>query len=254
MDAVTLLKSMALLPQDPGIVGGTGAPVLIVAWSLQYEMVFYAFFGLLILNRVAGFAFAAGTFASAFAGHVLGWRLFLYFMNPVFFILFGFGLLIGLAAKAKLWTSYGRVAVLLGAAGLVATAIIANRTITTGLELIYGLGAGLLIFGLATMEGKRRFQIWKGWLLLGESSYVLYLIHFPIISVACKTAIAAGLAGFLGATITWVVTLAICVGAAVLVHIMAEKPMMTTARAVWGRTSFARPSSELRQTCRKSVQ
>ena len=34
-DMSTLAKSLFLLPQDPEVVGGTGAPVLIVAWSLQ---------------------------------------------------------------------------------------------------------------------------------------------------------------------------------------------------------------------------
>src|SRR5882762_1925446 len=36
-----LLRSLLLVPQDPTVAGGTGAPVLIVAWTLQYEMIFY---------------------------------------------------------------------------------------------------------------------------------------------------------------------------------------------------------------------
>ena len=39
-DLPTLLKSLLLIPQDKSVVGGTGSPVLIVAWSLQYEMFF----------------------------------------------------------------------------------------------------------------------------------------------------------------------------------------------------------------------
>jgi hypothetical protein len=59
---------------------------------------------------------------------------------------------------------------------------------------------------------------------------------FPNHSLACKIDIAAGLAGFKGTTITWGITLAICVGVAVLIHIMIKMPMKTTARAVLERT------------------
>ena len=44
-------RSLILIPQDNTVVGGPVAPVLGVAWSLQYEIVFYLFFALLIINR-----------------------------------------------------------------------------------------------------------------------------------------------------------------------------------------------------------
>ena len=53
-DFLTLFKSLVLLPQDPSDVGGTGAPVLIVAWSLQYEICFYALMAVFIVSRTAG--------------------------------------------------------------------------------------------------------------------------------------------------------------------------------------------------------
>jgi exopolysaccharide production protein ExoZ len=236
-DIITLSKSALLLPQDPSVLGGTGAPVLCVAWSLQYEVLFYAFFGLLILNRIAALAFAAAVISSSLAGNTLGWSLPLHFLNPIFFALFGSGLLAGLAVRAKLWSSYARPAAFLGAAGLIAAMAI---TAQPELNAICGLGAGLLIFGLATIEKVRRFKIWKGWLLLGDSSYVLYLVHYPIISMACKIGIAAGLVGFAGAAITWVVTVPLCVVIAALIHVMIEMPMMTTARAFIGRAADAR--------------
>lgn len=50
-DLVILLKALFLIPQDSRLVGSMGAPVIGVAWTLQYEMFFYCFFGILILNR-----------------------------------------------------------------------------------------------------------------------------------------------------------------------------------------------------------
>jgi peptidoglycan/LPS O-acetylase OafA/YrhL len=200
-------------------------------------VLFYAFFGLLILNRIAALAFGAAVISSSLAGTTLGWSLPLHFLNPIYFALFGSGLLAGLAVRARLWSSYARPAAFLGAAGLVAAMAI---TAQPELNAICGLGAGLLIFGLATIENVRRFKIWKGWLLLGDSSYVLYLVHYPIISMACKIGIAAGLVGFAGAAITWVLTALFCVVIAALIHVMIEAPMLTTARAFIGRAAGAR--------------
>lgn len=245
-DISSLLKSVALLPQDPKVVGGTGAPLVIVAWSLQYEMVFYTFFGLLILNRMAALAFAAGVFGSSVSGYILGWDFPLHYLDPKYFLLFSAGVFAGVATRASLWASYARIAALSGAFGLAATAVIASITDTAPV-LIYGLTAGLLIFGLASIESKRHFKIWKGWLLLGDSSYVLYLIHYPLISLACKIAIASGLTGFMGAAITWVLTLNVCVVVSVLIHLIIERRILAAARALIEPTGHAGKGASLRQ-------
>ena len=53
-DYATILKSLALIPQDPTVAGGNGAPVLVVAWTLQYELCFYAMVAAFIVNRYLG--------------------------------------------------------------------------------------------------------------------------------------------------------------------------------------------------------
>lgn len=62
--------------------------------------------------------------------------------------------------------------------------------------------------------------------MLGDASYALYLIHYPLISIVCKAAIALGLSGLLGATITYVVALVLCIGSAVVFHLWVEKPLL----------------------------
>lgn len=238
-DTLILLKTVALLPQDPYTVGTTGAPVLVVAWSLQYEMLFYTFFGLLILNKIAGLMFAVIIFSFSFLGYFLKWSLPLGFLNPVYLLLFGIGFLAGLAVMERLWSSYSWIIAFLGAFLLLAASLIDSNLEMKPL-FIYGVAGGLLILGFALIENIQRFKIWRGWLLLGDASYVLYLIHYPIISLICKIAIAAGLAGFVGGTITWVVTLAICILAAVIIHIMIEKPLLNTSRAIIDRYRHAR--------------
>jgi exopolysaccharide production protein ExoZ len=53
---IVWIKSLLLVPQDPIVVGGTGAPLIIVAWSLRYELVFYVAFGLFIISLLVGLA------------------------------------------------------------------------------------------------------------------------------------------------------------------------------------------------------
>jgi len=53
-DPGTILRTIFLLPQNPQQVGGTGAPILVVAWTLQYELLLYAAFGLFILDLSIG--------------------------------------------------------------------------------------------------------------------------------------------------------------------------------------------------------
>lgn len=245
-DIETFLKSVALLPQDPAVVGGTGAPVLTVAWSLQYEILFYTFFGLLIFNRFAAFVFIVCVFGCAVTSSLLGLHLPLYYLNPKYFILFGVGFFAGLATRADQLPSHARIAAISGAIGFAATAVIASINEAKA-ELIYGLTAGCLIYGLASIEKKSHLRIWKGWLLLGDSSYVLYLTHYPIISLACKLAIAAGLSGFTGATITWVVTLTMCVAVAALIHLIFERPMVAAARMLIERTNHAGKAASSKQ-------
>jgi exopolysaccharide production protein ExoZ len=241
-DLWSLLKAAALVPQDPNVVGGTGAPVIVVAWSLQYEILFYIFFGLLILSKLLALGVGALLLAWAAAGWVLGVHVPLGFLNPVLFVLFAAGLFVGLMVRAKLWTSGAHSAARIGAAGFLVAAAIMSLSAAfpsgqlklnaTTAPLLFGASASLLIFGLVTLERRGRKPMWQNGLLLGDASYVLYLIHYPLISVLCKIAKAVGLTGLGGAVLTWAATLTVCIGAAVLVHLLIERPLVTAARGL----------------------
>ena len=58
-DPAVILKALLLLPQDREVVGGTGAPLLGVAWSLQYEILFYGGVASFIVSRWLGAALVA---------------------------------------------------------------------------------------------------------------------------------------------------------------------------------------------------
>ncbi|WP_287141350.1 acyltransferase [Mesorhizobium sp.] len=227
-----IAKTLLLFPQDPAVVGGTGAPIIVVAWSLQYEVVFYLFFAILI-----GGWMSVALIGAAVVGY---WALELHFtiafLNGYFITLFGLGVIVALLVRARYFKPAAVPAVVLGAGGMTLMVMLVNVSeFFSGPEfdlhkdpggiLAFGLFSSLLIFGLVSRELAGWRPVSGAGELLGDASYVLYLTHFPVISVMCKLAKKAGLSGFAGATITWLLTLAVCIFVAILFHFVVEKPL-----------------------------
>jgi len=232
-DAAVLLRSMLLLPQDPAVVGGTGAPVIVVAWSLQYELVFYALIGLAIVNPALGWA-AVAALAVVVAARPMGWawaeQFPLSFLANPLMILFGMGAAVGGLERAG-WRMPRPVPVAIGAGvlflALCALATWRNEAHGTWFALGYGLSGAIAIAALIQAERERPAQMrTRAGALLGDASYALYLIHFPLIAVLCKLAVAAGLQGRAGAVVAFVAISLVCVGLSVLFYLWVERPML----------------------------
>jgi len=241
-DPLVILKSLLLLPQHPDVAGGSGAPVIKVAWTLQYELLFYLFVGLLIWNvRLAALMcalLAAAVALAVYSGASIGdWLPILY---PRYFLLFALGMAAAAAVRHDVVQPSRPVAVVGGAILVVFCALDVAGRLLSGVAmpdpliqtLGYGLGSSLLVAGLASAE-------LKGWkvssprgVLLGEASYVLYLLHVPVISVTMKVLMALGI-GSLGMTGAWlsvaILTIA-CIASALAVHMMMERPLMRFLR------------------------
>jgi len=234
-DALVLFKAFLLIPQDPAVVGSNGSPVLVVAWTLQYEMLFYLFFGLLILSRALAAAAAIGLLLLvAFAGsHAFPWS----FFAQDYLWLFAMGMAVAALCRSK--KAFGmRMLLLAGASAVLLVAIGIDAFAAAGLFkdwriVLYGLAGALIVFGAVSAEdrgrvigGQRAMQT------LGDASYALYLMHYPLISLLCKLAMLAGLdkLGLAGAAIAYAVILGACMLAAVAFHLWIEKPLTTYLR------------------------
>lgn len=234
-DIGVLVKSLMLLPQDPAVVGGTGAPVIVVAWSLQYEMAFYAVIALAIVHPAlcaAAVVSVVGCVAWAAWG---GTPQF-----PVSFFANELMLLFAMGAGAALLTwgtwrfaSPGRVAAVSTAAFFVigAWSVWRNDPHNLWFNLAYGLFGAVAIVALTQAErtDPARFAS-RTLVLLGDSSYALYLIHFPLIAVLCKLAIAVGLRGRVGSGVAFVAIAIACVLASAAFHLAIERPMLRLMR------------------------
>jgi peptidoglycan/LPS O-acetylase OafA/YrhL len=234
-DPIIILKSLLLLPQDADVVGGTGAPVLIVAWSLQYEVVFYLVFAIAILSRwivgaLVAFYLLAVLAIQATIGtvdHGFPWSFIFSHLVP----LFGMGILASVAVRKDVDLKRpGMLALLASAAFLVNGAIVnmfrseLNRVVT---DTLFGMLSAIIIVSLV------RYESTNGWkhsgrlsLLMGGSSYALYLMHYPIISVLCKLSIAILPKERLVVYLIFPAIVVISISAALLFHIYIENPLL----------------------------
>lgn len=232
-DPVVIAKALLLLPQDPAVVGGTGAPVIVVAWSLQYELVFYAALGLAIVHRGL-FALVLALFALNF-----GWqaqagtpRFPGSFFASHLMLLFGLGMAAAWVVQQQRWLLRQplRAAAVAGVLFLgvgVAADLYREALPKPLVDLGYGLFSAVGIVALVQAERARPARFAWPWATpLGDASYALYLIHFPLIAVLCKLAVGLGLRGVAGAALAFVAIGAACIVVAVLFHRWIERPLL----------------------------
>jgi exopolysaccharide production protein ExoZ len=235
-DVEVIIKSILLIPQDKTIVGGTGAPVIIVAWSLQYEMMFYCTVGLAIVNRwlflISGMAFILNFIHQNLITNSLFPQSF--FANKLFF-LFGMGILVSISTRSKLQLKKPLFLSFVAISVFLCLCIAQNATyqqphFTNFFEILYGIVSSILLFSLVRVEDSQP-QYFKNSLLslLGNSSYALYLIHFPLISFLAKIMVTR-FHGFWGVFISFFIMLITCIIVSISFHLYIEMPLLKKIR------------------------
>jgi exopolysaccharide production protein ExoZ len=171
------------------------APFLGVAWSLIFEVFFYIVFGigimcgykimrvfvpLWLLIIILVNSFQLEPFASFF------------FLNN-FIIEFLFGCITGYIYHIYLFkiSDKGLILFFLGLAMFLlmwGLSLSFNVGAKDALEsrLIYGTASSLLILGAALLDTKKPFNVSKRFLMLGDSSYSIYLLHPLVLAFVYK--------------------------------------------------------------------
>jgi exopolysaccharide production protein ExoZ len=245
ISTATLVKSALLLPQD--MHGGTGAPVITVAWTLQYEMLFYLAFSLFIFNRYLGLT-AVSIFIFLFIYNLFIENLqFPYsFIASDYILLFIMGVISAvICSSARIVIRYPIAYIFTGISLFIFTAsqVVMQSDAIDGFHTIfYGLSSTLLVIGLVTVEKRGRVLFNnRAFQLLGDASYALYLIHYPLINILCKIAIILHMEqlGIYGALITYIVIFFTCIGASMIFHLFIEKPIARGIRNIVNHTKKA---------------
>jgi exopolysaccharide production protein ExoZ len=213
-----------------------GEIIIVDAWTLQHEMLFYGIFAFLIFNKRLGLAVFAG------------WLAFLVTCTQMSFVwqsgllsklssYFNFEFFLGmtsawLAARGE--PPRPKLLVFLGLAAFLAVGVsedlglIINANIYT--HAGYGLSATAVVIGLVAWERQSGFSVPPILARLGSASYAIYLVHVLALGVTWQVIQHAGLEDRLGPTVTFMIIAAIATASGVLTSVWVEKPVMAFLR------------------------
>lgn len=220
-DAVHLLRSLTFT--------SGGAPVILPGWTLEYEMMFYVAFAVIVAsglfgNSLRGIAALIALFVVLSASNVYGARW--AFIGYPIILEFCAGLIVSRLYLqrdvAAIWPAY-----LVVAGAIFYISAVRNGFGMPMIDLYWGVGSFFLVLGLVCAEANG-YVFGKGriWALLGGASYSIYLVHYPFMAAfgwlfwrwpSLQTLPVADIA---------LVYLVACgVAAGVLVHLIIEKPL-----------------------------
>ena len=224
-----ILDSILLLPQ--------ATPLLLVSWSLVFEMAFYSVFAVALCFRRDVLPIVLAVWLAGIAAAALYWGgssgvlpQFLASPLPVEFF-FGIaagtfvmhGLLRYAVFAAIAAMSFISGAMYLGVAG--GEADFPNIWIRV---LLAGVGFSLLLYSLVVFEKRYGFTLPKALDRLGDASYALYLWHLPILTALGLLLVRLHIHGIFGHVVSIAIAYASVIGCALFVFRFVERPLTKT--------------------------
>jgi len=96
-------------------------------------------------------------------------------------------------------------------------------------ELAFGGAAAIIVGSLAKAERRRTLRA-PNWLVgLGNASYSMYLVHYPLLAIEAKVWFLTPLR-LLAAPIAFIVLVSTCICAGIIAHKVVEAPLMKILR------------------------
>lgn len=230
-----------------------GTQLLLVAWTLVFEVYFYAIFALALTmpRRRALGALAMWAVSIAVVALIAGRTVLPTFTDP---LVLEFALGIAVAALTKMRPVHPLAMIGVGAAGLLFVAGLLAHGIGDMESSWYRLtAAGLpwafVVYGTVVLERQRSIRFPQALEALGDASYALYLWHIPVLAALGVVVRRVPHTGFLLHGIVLAGMLAVTIAWALLVYRFAEAPM---TKALNARLRRMRPSRVAVPTLSKS--
>jgi peptidoglycan/LPS O-acetylase OafA/YrhL len=225
-----LINSFLLLPSSI-------PPLLSVSWTLVHEMFFYMLFVLIIINKKVGLFL------------LFSWGCVILFLNfndshlnfPLSFYLnihnieFIFWILIALILKRNIFLFTSKYTIyffILSILIFILNGINQDyhfiKISYLNTTLIYALSSTLIIYTLALLSNSSSVNKIsnKTLILLGASSYAIYLIHLPILSILHRIVVKLHLQLYIHPNIIFLLVVLTAILIGILTHIFIEKPMI----------------------------
>lgn len=238
LDPWNIAASFALLPQN-------GPPLVNVTWTLTYEVFFYALFALIIIRPRLGLflllmwqcSIAIGAIGLLRFNH---WAV-AYYFRPIC-LEFGIGILCawlvsnpGVRQRIGWWS---QSILLVAGIGIFGAGMHFDASIRLdGFEfvrvLVFGLGAGCVIFALALREYHVSIRVPSVLLWLGEASYAIYLVHYSVLTLAAVALLRLSVVPITNLVLLGCVGLG--VGAGCAFHLCFDRPIQAALRRVGKR-------------------
>lgn len=176
-----IMKDFLILPWG-------GPSLLSVEWTLRHEILFYGAFAVILLAPHWRWMITGAALAVIMMGQLVALPAPLERVVSGYNLLFGFGIAAALLYRRNavpaphVMLALGVVIFLTNWAAL-AIGLYEKSMVVIW---IYGIGAALTVGGAATLERGSGFAIPAFARLLGDASYAIYLVHYPVVSAACK--------------------------------------------------------------------
>lgn len=216
--------STTLVARSALLVAGDARSMLAVGWTLFHEIAFYLVFAVLLVRRRLGMVALVLWAAACLSGWQVG-----YWTSPLN-LLFGAGIASALltrrsaipAARSMLISG----AILFAGTGAVQLARL-GRPIepgevagVAGYVAAYGTASCLMLIGAVAAERADRLVVPGGLRVLGNASYSLYLVHYPVLSAAAKAI------RRLPAEAAFCLLVIVAVVAGLIFHLLIEQPLL----------------------------
>lgn len=224
----TIADNLALLPDPRGM-------TLNVAWTLSYEVMFYILFGLIIANPLIGGTLGAIWLVASISLHgniTFPWS----FIFPAYAVHFGMGA--GVATYVQRFrVPVPIVLTLCGAAAFVLVGLNEHAISHPWVDWAYAVTSATAIAGLAGADVARMVR-WPGLARqLGDASYSVYLVHYPVLSLLMK-----GLHRVATLLPDWLLfcsAVCLAVAAGTAFHTLIERPLLARYHARQPRAARA---------------
>lgn len=205
-------------------------PVVSVAWTLSYELLFYAFFTLYILCGARSFTVLSLAWCSLLVAQSTGVIHWPYpiLLRPVILEFF-VGCIAAVLVKRLDWKRVPGWSVVAVMAGCVGVGLAELHGLIDGYKW-YALPFFLLIWIGAAYDRSTPRRYPRLLVLIGEASYAIYLIHYGMIAIFAETIDRWRPWASLAPNATLTALAVVIVAAGIAVHSWIELPLLAAAR------------------------